>query len=45
MRFAQLFEKVITDTAAAVFSFGVSVIGDTGTLVIDLVKAFIPGGS
>ena len=41
---AATFEKVITDVAAAVFVFGVSIVGDTGTFAVQLVQAVIPGG-
>jgi hypothetical protein len=38
------FEDAASRTAAAVFVFGVQVIGATGSLVVEVVKAAIPGG-
>lgn len=42
---AAAFEKVVTDVAAALFVFGVRIVGDTGSLVVELAKAVIPGGA
>lgn len=43
-KIAAAFEGVVTDVAAALFVFGVNVVGDTGALVVSLAKAVIPGG-
>lgn len=38
------FEEAASRAAAAVFVFGVQVIGATGSLVVELVKAAVPDG-
>lgn len=45
MSFLDYFEQVPVDLATAVFKFGIGLVGDMGTLLIDLVKAVVPGGA
>jgi len=44
MKFVAGFEEAVSRVAAAAFVFGVQIVGATGSLVVEVVKAVIPGG-